>query len=127
MEGDLFETFLSVALPATAGVGVVIATVVFMFWYGAGRPTSYEDDVKARQGHAEKEMRKLAEKEKQKKEKKRGGERRRRQEVVKQQRDVEDTPHLPPAQKSILKSSRANNVSKVKVSPYPNCGKRIVG
>lgn len=117
------ETFFSVAIPATAGVGVVIATVVLIFWLGAGRPTSYEDAVKARQGHVEKELRKKqAEKEKeqkQKKDKKRGGERRRRQEVMKQQRDMEDTPHLPPAQKSILKSSRPNNVSKVKVSPYP--------
>ena len=116
------ETFFSVAVPATAGIGVVILTVFLVFWLGAGRPTSYEDAVKARQGHAEKELRKIAEKEKeqkQKKDKKRGGERRRRQEVVKQQRDVEDTPHLPPAQKSILKSSRPNNVSKVKVSPYP--------
>ena len=120
------ETVVTVALPASIGLGIVIATTVFIFWFGAGRQTSYEDAVKARQGHAEKELRKQAEREKeqkQKREKKRAGERKRRQEVLKQPRDVEVTPHLPPAQKSILKPSRPNNVNNVKVSPYPICGK----
>lgn len=113
-----YDTFLTVVVPATVGVGVVVATVVLIFWVGgAGKQTSYEDAMKDRQGRAEKALRKQAEKEKeqkQKKEKKRVGEKKRKQEVVKPDSRVEvATPKLPPAQKSILKTSRPNSMTKV--------------
>lgn len=110
-----FDTFLTVAVPATIGVGVVVVTVVFIFWFGAGKQTSYEDAMKDRQGRAEKALRKQAEKEKeqkQKKEKKRPSEKKRKQEVVKPD-SLATTPKLPPAQKSILKTSKPNSVAKV--------------
>ena len=121
MDGESFE-ILTVAVPAAVGVGVVIATVVLVFWIGAGRQTSYEDAMKAARGRAEEVVRKMAEKEKeqkQKKEKKRPGERKRRQEGGRagSQVEVETTPKLPSAQKSILKSSKQNSVAKDKVSP----------
>lgn len=113
-----FDTFFTVAVPATIGAGVVVITVVFIFWIGAGKQTSYEDAMKDRQGRAEKALRKQAEKEKeqkQKKEKKRPSEKKRKQEVVKPDSRVEvaTTPKLPPAQKSILKTSKPNSVAKV--------------
>lgn len=110
--------FLTVAVPAAIGVSIVVATVALIFWYGAGRQNSYEDAVKARQGHAEREMRKMAEKEKeqkQKREKKRVG-KNKKQDVAQfsGQEDAEANP--PTTQKSILKSSRPNSVTKDKVS-----------
>ena len=126
MDGESFE-ILTVAVPAAVGVGVVIATVVLVFWIGAGRQTSYEDAMKAARGRAEEVVRKMAEKEKeqkQKKEKKRPGERKRRQEGGRQeggragsQVEVETTPKLLSTQKGILKSSKQNSVAKDKVSP----------
>lgn len=116
MDGEMLFT---VAAPAAVGVLFVILTVVLIFWYGTGRQTSYEDAMKVRQGRAEKELRKQTEKEKeqkQKKEKKRLGEKKRKQEAGKpgSQGEVETTPKLPPAQRSILKSS---SEVKDKVSP----------
>lgn len=112
-----YDTFLTVIVPAAVGVCVVVGTVALIFWVGAGKQTSYEDAMKDRQGRAEKALRKQAEKEKeqkQKKEKKRVGEKKRKQEVVKPDSRVEvATPKLPPAQKSILKTSKPNSVAKV--------------
>lgn len=110
-----YDTFLTVAVPATVAVGVVVVTVVFIFWFGAGKQTSYEDAMKDRQGRAEKALRKQAEKEKeqkQKKEKKRPGEKKRAKPDSRV--EVATTPKLPPAQKSILKNpSKPNSVAKV--------------
>ena len=119
MEGEALDMFLTIVVPASVGVGIVVATVALVFWYGAGRQTSYEDAVKARQGHAEKEIRKQAEQrekeQKLKREKKRGGERKRKQDVAAKASHVESTPQLPSAQKSILKSNKPDNVVKEKV------------
>ena len=111
--------FLAVAVPAAIAVILVLATVALIFWYGAGRQSSYEDAVKARKGHAERELRKMAEKEKeqqkQKREKKRVGKSKKQDSVHSSgQEDAEATP--PPPQKGILKSSRPNSVVKDKVS-----------
>ena len=121
MEGESLDTVLTVAVPASVGLGLVALTVLVIFWLGTSRQASYEEAVKARQGQVEKEMRKQAEKEKeqqkQKREKKRGGERRRRQPDATRPGGQEETPQLPPAQKSILKSSKPNSVVREKVSP----------
>lgn len=118
------DTLLAVVIPGSIGVGLVVATVLAIFWLGTGRQSSYEEAVKARQGRVEKEMRKQAEKEKeqqkQKREKKRGGERRRKQQDgtrPSSQDEREVTPQLPPAQKSILKSTKPNSVVRERVSP----------
>ncbi|CAI8028659.1 hypothetical protein GBAR_LOCUS16316 [Geodia barretti] len=126
-------SMLTVVVPAVVGVSVVVVTVVLVFWLGAGRQTSYEDAMKARQGHADRELRKITEREreqKQKREKKRpGGRSGRRQESGKlegQQGDVEVTP-LPPAQKGILKTtttSKANSVA-AKDKAEPSAGVRV--
>jgi chromosome segregation ATPase len=127
-------SMLTVVVPAVVGASVVVVTVVLVFWLGAGRQTSYEDAMKARQGHADKELRRIAEREreqKQKREKKRpGGKSGRRQEAGKlegQQGDVQATP-LPPAQKGILKTttttSKANSVA-AKDKAEPSSGVRV--
>ena len=115
---------LSVVVPAVAGAVVVVVTVVLVFWLGAGRQTSYEDAVKARQGHADRELRRMAEKEKEQKQKRekrrppRSISKRHEAGKVDGQGEVEATPQQLP-QKSILKTttSKANNVAKDKVRP----------
>lgn len=110
---------LAVVVPTVIGAGVVIATVVLVFWLGTGRQTSYEDAMKRARGRAEEALRT---EQKQKKEKKRLSERRRRPEVSlgKSSSEVEGTPQPPAHQKSILKGSKANSVDKV--SPGRNVG-----
>ena len=119
MEEESLSTVLTVVVPAAVGVSLVVATIAIIFWLGAGRQTSYEDAVKARQGHAERELRKMAEKEReqrQRKEKKRPGRGRRHEAGRPEGETAESTPQqLPPAtQKSILKSSKPNSVPKVR-------------
>lgn len=106
---------LDMVVPAVVGAGVVIATVVLVFWIGAGRQTSYEDAMKRAQGRVEEVLRT---EQKQKKEKKRPGERRRRPEGSsgKGSSEVESPPQPPAQQKGILKGSKANSVDKVSPS-----------
>ena len=123
MEEDSLSV-LTVVVPAVVGASVVVVTVVLVFWLGAGRQTNYEDAMKARQGHAEKELRKIAAErerdQKQKREKKRPGRSGKRHEAG--SGDVEGSPRRlpPPAQKGILKTattmtSKAISVGKDKV------------
>ena len=119
MDEELMNTLLTVAVPTVAAVSAVVVLVMVVFWVGAGRQTTYEDAVKARQGHAERELRKMAEREreqKQKKEKKRPGKGKRHEAGARLDGDAGEaaTPQqLPmPAQKSILKTS--NTLPKVR-------------